>query len=267
MSNASFINEIAPLIQAKAFSLGYKFPSTIIAQAILESNYGKSELSSKYHNYFGMKCGSSWKGNSVNMTTKEEVNCSTITIKDNFRAYSSMSDGVNGYFDFISTSRYANLKNATSYKDYAEKIKSDGYATSSSYVTSLCNLVEKLDLTTYDNATVSTAETTGVATAVDTAVGNSSDNGVEFVVGKEYRLTTNVNARKTANGKQYKVSELSTNGKKACTSTSGLATYKKGTIVTCKDVQVVNGSIWIKTPSCWLCGYSNSAKKFYMEEK
>ena len=66
-----FINEIAPLIQAEAKKRGYAVCSTVIAQAIIESGI-TSILAVKYHNYFGMKCGSAWKGKSVNLRTKEE---------------------------------------------------------------------------------------------------------------------------------------------------------------------------------------------------
>lgn len=147
----SFINTIGPIIQKYASIKGYKYPSAIIAQACLESAYGLSTLSKKYYNYFGMKCGSRWRGRSVNMTTNEEYTAGTITtITDNFRVYSNMTEGVLGYFDFISISRYSNLKNATSYLDYIKKIKEDGYATSSSYITSLNNIVTKYNLTKFD---------------------------------------------------------------------------------------------------------------------
>lgn len=146
-----FINQIAPLIKAEAKKRGYKVCSTVIAQAIIESACGTSSLGYKYHNYFGMKCGSSWRGASVNLSTKEEYKAGVLTnIKANFRAYSSMEAGVAGYFDFISTSRYANLKTANTYKEYAERLKADGYATSSTYVNTLISTVNKYDLTKYD---------------------------------------------------------------------------------------------------------------------
>ena len=66
-----FIETIAPIIQKYAKKYGYKVVSPIIAQACLESKYGFSGLA-KYYNYFGMKCGSSWKGKSVVKDTKEE---------------------------------------------------------------------------------------------------------------------------------------------------------------------------------------------------
>ena len=150
----AFINQIAPLMQAEAHKRGYKIVSTAIAQAIIESAANTSKLGYMYHNYFGLKCGKSWKGPSVNLKTKEEYSPGTLTtIKDNFRVYSDMEQGVRGYYDFISTSRYANLKTATTAKQYAEYLKADGYATSSSYVNTLVNTVSKYGLTVYDTHT------------------------------------------------------------------------------------------------------------------
>lgn len=147
-----FINYIAPMIRAEAKRRGYKICSTIIAQAIIEGAAGTSSLAQKYHNHFGMKCGKSWKGASVNLKTKEEYTPGSLTtIKDNFRVYDSDEQGVAGYFDFISASRYANLKESLTYKQYAEFLKADGYATSSSYVQTLCNTVTKYDLTKWDD--------------------------------------------------------------------------------------------------------------------
>ncbi len=150
MANTWFIPEIAPLMQEEAKKRGYKIVSTAIAQAIIESRWGESGLA-KYHNYFGMKCGKSWKGKSVNMKTKEEYSGTLTTINDNFRAYDSIANGVKGYYDFISSSRYFNLKIASTPRQYAEYLKADGYATSSTYVSTLINTVNKCGLTVYDN--------------------------------------------------------------------------------------------------------------------
>ena len=147
-----FIKEIAPIIQRYAKQYGYKVASPIIAQACIESAFGTSSLGFRYHNYFGMKCGSSWKGKSVNLATKEEYKAGILTgIKANFRAYDSMDEGVNGYFVFVSSKRYSNLKEATTPKEYLEMIKADGYATSSTYVNTNMSCINKYDLTKYDN--------------------------------------------------------------------------------------------------------------------
>ena len=145
-----FIETIAPIIQEEAKARGYKVCSAIIAQACIESGYNTSLLSIKYHNYFGMKCGSAWKGPSVNLATKEEYNSQLVSIRDNVRCYPDMISGVKGYFDFISTSRYANLMGAATAQEYLELIKRDGYATSSSYVNTCMNVVNRYDLTKFD---------------------------------------------------------------------------------------------------------------------
>jgi len=146
----AFIQKIAPMMVAEGRKRGYKVISTAIAQAIIEGACGTSGLA-KYHNHFGLKCGSSWKGKSVNMKTKEEYKVGTLTtIKDNFRAYDSDQEGVAGYYDFISTKRSANLKTAKNYAEYATMLKLDGYATSSTYINTLCNTVRKYNLDQYD---------------------------------------------------------------------------------------------------------------------
>ena len=151
MTNNEFIEQIAKCVKKYAYLYGIEVHSPIIAQAILESGWGKSGLASKYHNYFGLKCGSSWKGKSVNMATKEEYKVGTLTnIHDNFRVYDSMEAGIKGYFDFINTSRYANLKGVKSPEEYVRRIKADGYATSSKYVDNVMRVIRDNKLTRFD---------------------------------------------------------------------------------------------------------------------
>lgn len=152
-----FIELIGPIIQYEAKARGYKVCSPIIAQACVESAYNTSLLGYRYANYFGLKCGSAWKGPSVNLKTKEEYTPGQLTtIRDNFRAFldvegkPSMELGVKGYFDFISTKRYANLKDASTPREYLELIKKDGYATSSTYVNTNMNCIARHDLERFD---------------------------------------------------------------------------------------------------------------------
>ena len=151
MNNSEFIEQIANCVEKYAYVYGIEVHSPIIAQAILESGWGKSTLASKYHNYFGLKCGGAWKGKSVNMATKEEYKVGTLTnIRDNFRVYDSMEDGVKGYFDFINTSRYSNLRGVRNPEEYCRRIKADGYATSSKYVDTLLKVIRDNNLTRFD---------------------------------------------------------------------------------------------------------------------
>lgn len=156
-----FIAHIAPIIQKTAKERGYAICSTTIAQAVIEGAAGTSVLAKTYHNHFGLKCGSSWKGRSVNLKTKEEYTVGNlVTIKDNFRAYANDEEGVKGYYDFISTKRYANLKQAKDYRQFAEYLKKDGYATSSFYVNTLIRTVDKYQLYQYDQTIPSTTKPT-----------------------------------------------------------------------------------------------------------
>lgn len=147
-----FIDKVASTTKKYSPRYGIKIISPIIAQSILESNWGKSQLASKYHNYFGMKCGSSWNGKSVNLKTNEEFIPGTITnITSNFRVYDSFDEGIKGYFEFINKPRYANLKGITDPMKYLETIKSDGYATSDTYVTKNMKIITEYNLTRYDS--------------------------------------------------------------------------------------------------------------------
>lgn len=151
MTNQEFITAIAGYVEKYAYVYGILVHSPVIAQAILESGWGKSKLAATYHNYFGMKCGSKWTGKSVNLTTQEEYKPGELTtIKDNFRVYDSMEEGVKGYFEFIQLGRYQNLKGITDPRIYLETIKADGYATSSTYVENNMKLIEQYNLTQYD---------------------------------------------------------------------------------------------------------------------
>lgn len=148
----AFIELVAPIMVKLAKAKGYKIVSVAIAQACIESAYGTSSLGYKYHNYFGMKAGKSWKGGIVNLKTKEEYKVGQLTtIVDGFRTYPTLEDGLKGYYDFISAKRYANLKTAKTAQEYATNLKNDGYATSSTYVNTLMTTVKKWELTKYDN--------------------------------------------------------------------------------------------------------------------
>ena len=151
MDKEVFIQKVAEKVSKYAPLYGISVHSPIIAQAIIESGWGKSGLASKYHNYFGLKCGSSWKGKSVNMTTKEEYKVGTMTnIRDNFRVFDDFDDGIRGYFEFINTRRYKNLKGVKSPEEYVRRLKADGYATSSKYVDNVMRVIRDNKLTRFD---------------------------------------------------------------------------------------------------------------------
>lgn len=159
---AAFIGKIAPLIVKYAAERGYKCVSAAIAQACLESGYGLSKLAAGYHNYFGLKCGGSWKGASVNMQTMEEYTPGTLTpISDFFRAFSDMEQGVKGYFDFLEYPRYKAVRKQETPEEYLTAIKAAGYATSSAYVANNMNVVRAHNLTEWDKKLTGNQEQKG----------------------------------------------------------------------------------------------------------
>lgn len=177
-----FIAEISPIIRDEAKRRGYFVCSAVIAQACIESKYGTSLLSAKYHNYFGLKCGKAWRGPAVNMKTKEEYIVGTLTtIKDNFRVYSDMVSGVSGYYDFISTPRYTLLKTAKSAQEYLERIKSASYATSSSYVNTNMNVVRKFDLVLWDKSLTGIEDLNPFVIPSSTLKQGMTGNGVKWL--------------------------------------------------------------------------------------
>ena len=252
----NFVNIIGPIIAAEAQKRGYKICSTVIAQAVIESRYGESVLASKYHNYFGIKCGKQWLADgkpSVNLKTKEEYKVGTLTtITDYFRVYPNMATGVAGYYDFVSTKRYANLKTAINYTQYAEYLKQDGYATSSSYVKTLTDTVAKYGLAAFDitpNIKLPTAETIGTA----------------YTANRVYTLTSDLYVRDAPDGNKVKFDNLTMNAQEhAKKDLFGYGILKKGTRVTCQGLKLFpNNNEWIKIPSGWIC--ARNSKHIYIQ--
>jgi len=247
-----FINQIAPLIVAEGSKRGYTVFSAAIAQSIIESRHGESKLSQPpYYNYFGLKCGSSWKGRSVNMKTKEEYTTGTLTtIKDNFRAYDNMADGVKGYYDFISTKRYANLKTAKNYIEFANFLKMDGYATSSTYVQTLCSTVTTYGLQKYDAGYVQQTPEPVIIEG--------------YEIGKTYTTQQDLYIRDAANGAKIDWLSITTNAQlNAFTDAEGFSILRKGTRVTCKGIKKDGSTVWMNIPSGWIC--ARNSKNIYIK--
>ena len=147
-----FIEYIAPMMVSEARKRGYNIVSTSIAQAIVEGAAGTSTLAKVHHNHFGMKAGKGYKGEYVRMRTKEEYQEGhLVTIYANFRKYPNDQSGIEGYYTFLEYKRYANLKHAKDYKQFAEYIRVDGWATSFTYRDNLIEKVERYNLTRFDN--------------------------------------------------------------------------------------------------------------------
>ena len=140
--------------------------SVSVAQFILESGYGKSELAQKANNCFGMKCslsgntwaGSTWDGKSkYTKKTKEEYQAGKVTvITADFRKYVSVEDSVADHSAYLlgamngKKRRYAGLKECRDYQKAIQIIKKGGYATSFDYEKYICAIIQKYDLMRFD---------------------------------------------------------------------------------------------------------------------
>jgi flagellar protein FlgJ len=134
----------------------YRVPSSVtIAQAILESGWGRSTLTRDDHNYFGMKCFGSPGPVAIGCRDYATHECSGAdcwATHDDFRTYRSTSDSyVDHGRQLSSMSRYAEAMNHTDDPDrFAREVHAAGYATSSTYADKLIDLMRQYNLYQYD---------------------------------------------------------------------------------------------------------------------
>lgn len=147
-----FINKIAPA--AVEDMKKNRVPASLtIAQAILESNWGKSGLTAKANNLFGIK-GTGPAG-SVSMPTTEYVNKQPVKINANFRKYNDWGESIADHSALIlngtrdKPTRYHGVLGAD-YKTACHAIWQGGYATDPAYPQKLINLIETHNLQQYD---------------------------------------------------------------------------------------------------------------------
>lgn len=145
----NFIDKILPGVK-KGYSDYNILPSLTIAQAILESNSGKSQLAIKGNNLFGIKADSRWTGKKINFPTKEFIKGKEITVNTYFRAYGSFSDSVEDHTKFLLTKRYEKVRTSKDYKEACTEIWKAGYATDPRYSQKLIQLIETYRLYEYD---------------------------------------------------------------------------------------------------------------------
>lgn len=128
--NSMQLNFIESIEKAAIYNYKeYKIlPSITIAQAILESNWGRSQLSTQYHNLFGIK-SYNWNGKTANLSTNEFYN---QTIKDDFRIYEDVYASVEDHGLFLSENpryRKHGLFSSNTYMEQAKALQEAGYST------------------------------------------------------------------------------------------------------------------------------------------
>ena len=124
----------------------YHIPASItLAQGVLESGAGRSELAVKGNNHFGIKCHTGWTGKTYYMDDDEKDEC--------FRKYSNAEESFRDHSEFLcGRSRYAALfdLDITDYEGWAKGLKAAGYATNPKYAQLLIDRIELYDLAKYD---------------------------------------------------------------------------------------------------------------------
>lgn len=153
-SQQSFFNNILPAIQ-QVSQKNSIVTSVMLAQSILESGWGTSQLATNAHNIFGIKADSSWKGNTYTVQTKEVVNGKTITVEKQFRAYKSLLESISDYGSFFTSTawrikNYASFLQATNYETALTSLLASGYATDPAYAEKLKSLIQRYGLDQYD---------------------------------------------------------------------------------------------------------------------
>lgn len=147
--------------------------SITLAQGILESGVGNSELAKKAKNHFGIKCHSNWEGKTFIMDDDTEDEC--------FRVYKNAKQSYVDHSSFLTVrGRYSFLFDlkTTDYKGWAQGLKKAGYATNPKYPQLLVGIIERYNLDQYDAYAKRRFETSDYANAINF-------NNSKIVYGKE----------------------------------------------------------------------------------
>ena len=142
-----YIKKYAPLAVLEMHK--YNIPASVtLAQGILESGNGRSQLASKSNNHFGIKCHTGWKGAKVYHDDDEKGEC--------FRKYKYVETSYKDHSEFLSgRRRYASLfkLRKSDYKGWAKGLKKAGYATDKKYPKKLIKIIEEYKLYEFDKFT------------------------------------------------------------------------------------------------------------------
>ncbi len=138
----AYIEKYAKIAQEQQREHGV--PASItLAQGILESAAGNSELAKNAKNHFGIKCAGDWTGATYRYDDDAKNEC--------FRKYRHVEESYRDHSLFLKRKRYESLFTlaVTDYKGWAHGLKRCGYATDPGYATKLINIIETYDLAKY----------------------------------------------------------------------------------------------------------------------
>jgi LysM repeat protein len=146
---ANYIDTYSDLAMSEMRRTGV--PASItLAQAVIESDYGRSRLAREANNHFGIKCHNEWKGPTIYHHDDRRNEC--------FRKYRQVSESYKDHSDFLRQgSRYNFLfgLGRDDYKAWARGLKRAGYATNPRYDRMLIDMIEKNNLHVFDEMVIS----------------------------------------------------------------------------------------------------------------
>lgn len=154
-SKLEFIKSVSEISFNNYESYGI-LPSITISQAILESGWGESTLSSQYNNLFGIKADSRWSGEKVELETKENYD---DVIVGAFRAYDDFDSSIQDHGKFLyENERYSKsgFFEGRTYKEQAQSLENAGYSTAKDeegnliYADKLIRVIQENNLMLYD---------------------------------------------------------------------------------------------------------------------
>ncbi|WP_036126387.1 glycoside hydrolase family 73 protein [Lysinibacillus sphaericus] len=149
-----FVDDIAPIAVALHQQNGEILPSITIAQAILESNFGRSKLAVNANNLFGIK--GRYQGKSIKMPTMEYQNNKSYTTEAEFRAYPDWKSALKDHRQLLlngtswNAHQYDEVLKATNYQEAAYALKKSNYSTDPLYPEKLIAIIEQYHLGKYD---------------------------------------------------------------------------------------------------------------------
>lgn len=153
-SSAQFVEQLHGYAEKAAAELGVE-PKVLVAQAALETGWGKSVIKHKdgssSFNLFNIKTGSSWKGKRANVATLEYENGIAQKQKAGFRSYDSYQESFNDYVRLVKNNpRYSQaLKHADNPGRYMQELQKAGYATDPHYADKVMRIYHSDDVASY----------------------------------------------------------------------------------------------------------------------
>lgn len=153
-SRREFVEEIVPTAQRLQRQYGI-LASVSTAQAMLESEFGESELAAGYYNLFGVKTDQH-DPDGVDFATLEFVDDEWIEIIDRFKVYPNWDASMSAHAELIyyGTSWdhefYQSVIEGDTYQEQAQALQTSGYATDPDYSTKLIAMIEEWELAQYD---------------------------------------------------------------------------------------------------------------------